>query len=100
MSADNRICIMLGEDELWHVWHGSLSDVYSQPPYSSDSFPTREEALSHANNLASDCVVLEGGIGEIGTEEQVDALTQDIEDLAIRLRTLHTTGSQWTKNFN
>ncbi len=102
MSADNRICIMQGEDERWYVWDGSLSSYYYQPSChnSLGCFETREKALEFAQKEAEGYAILEGGIEEISVEEQIQGLTYEIEDLASRLRLLTNRGSQWERNFN
>ena len=100
MSADNRICIMQDEDERWYVWMGSLSCEYYAPPSSSKPFITKEDAMQYAISCAEECVVLEGGIEEISVQEQSQALAWEIEDLAMRMRSLLDRGCQWERNFN
>ena len=95
MSADNRICIMEWQGE-WHVWDGSCSCDYYEPPYSErDSFPTREAALSRAYEIANNTYILEGGITIIDIEEQERALRQDIKHLQERLDRLIKDGKQY-----
>ena len=100
MSADNRICLMQDEDGSWAVWMGSLSYEYHTPPLSAERFTEKDKAMTKAVAMAKEAVVLEGGIEEISSQEQAQALAMEIEDCAIRLRNLQRTGCQWERNFN
>ena len=100
MSADNRICIMQDDFGLWAVWMGSLSCEYHSPPSGAERFETKELAHREALRMAEDAVVLEGGIGEIGPEEQAEALAWELEDLSTRLRKLLRNGCQWEREGN
>lgn len=83
--------------EEWHVWNGSCSSDYFEPPYgdSVKVFPTKQEALDHAHKVAENTYILEGGITIIGMEEQMTALHQTIKYLQERFDNLGKTGKQY-----
>lgn len=102
MSADNRICIMRGEDERWYVWDGSMSTDYHQPNYSNPMgfFDSEEKAIAFANAESENYTILEGGVQIVSVDEQIRGLAYQIEDLSTRMRLLVTNGQQWETNFN
>lgn len=88
MSADNRICIMRDEDDQWCVWMGGLSDYYYQPPMECFRSQDKKQAMEYAEQMARDCVILEGGIEEITVHEQITAISMAIRELTYRLEKL------------
>ena len=96
MSADNRICVMEWCG-FWYVWMGSLSAYYYEPPMNQDGrvFSSKEQALEYAEKEAENCTILEGGIEEIGQEEQRLGLQNLINDATIRLDNLKKHGKQY-----
>ena len=101
MSADNRLCIMRGECERWYVWEGSMSVSYYQPPrHCLKDFCTEKEATDYAMKESENYTILEYGVQTITTEEQMQGLAYEIEDLSMRLRKLIVSGHQFDINFN
>ncbi len=94
MSSDNRICIMHWMSQ-WHVWHGSGSINYSEPPCTTKAFDTEKYALQYAAKLEEEISYLEYGCGPICVEEQIAGLNDVIESAKWRLDNLRKTGVQF-----
>jgi len=92
MSADNRLCVMLWGGLQWHVWHGSGSVTYYEPPLSAKAFNTDREAYEYAYREADRIGYLEYGVTLIGASEQESVLAATIRNLEQRLSNLRVVG--------
>jgi hypothetical protein len=79
----------------WSVWHGSGSMEYSEPPADAKRFPSEREASEFAHAEHTRIELVEYGIQHITKEEQMIALSYEIQNLSERLTRLATTGCQW-----
>lgn len=102
MSADNRLCFMEWGGCRWHVWHGTCSADYYEPPFESPSlrsFNTEREAREYLDaeeeRMYKNCDILEGGVTFIGPHEQETALEFTIASLTKRLENLKIEGNQF-----
>lgn len=97
MSADNRLCIMEWHGN-WYGWHGSCSTNYFEPGSYHNYFESKKQALEWARKEAEQTVVLEGGLTEIGIEEQKLGLIDHIKDASERLGNLYRWNTQFPVN--
>lgn len=94
MSSDNAIFYIEWCGE-WFVWHGSLSADYYEPASYEHSFQTQQEAIDFARKLAEEIGYVEGGIIQVTTRSQKEALIQHIQSLTGRLLSLEKSGAQY-----
>ncbi len=79
----------------WHVFDGSASCNYIDPPNQTQVYETETEAVEAAHNYGGPDYYTEYGIQRIGKEEQLDGLLEQIRDLSERAHLLQTTGRQY-----
>lgn len=88
MSADNRLLYYYWpKTQKWHVWDGSASYDYFEPPEYSEKFDTREEVSAYIDNLyKTQPYVSEYGVQEL-TQEEINRGLKE-EELSKTLKTI------------
>ena len=73
--------ILAYHNQKYHVWEGSLSFSYFEPPSNSTSFNEEDDAWEYARKLESEMSICEGGVQRLSQIEIIEALRQEVEML-------------------